>query len=198
MASGRLGSASTLGHVIERAIRLRDNNAGPIFIAIDGPDCAGKSTFARNIASELKDMYEIILIHFDDYANSKEIREKQGEFSVLGFQYDYFDEGALLRTLSAIKDATIDFVLVEGLFLLRPSIASCFSLRIRIEVAPDTVLERAMARDVGQIGDAKWVRRHYVEQCIPAQEQYVAAFAPDASADVLLFSCPDGSIELRR
>lgn len=181
-------------HIIERST----SGNGPVIVGIDGPDCAGKSTFAKNLVTRLKGGRSTLLIHFDDYANTKEKRERAGEFSVESFLYDYFDEAALCAALDAIAICAINVVIVEGLFLFRPALVDRFDLRIRIEVDPEVILARALARDVGQIGDSMWVERHYREQCLPAQARYIADHRPASAADIVLFSTSGGHLEFRR
>ena len=137
-------------------------------------------------------------MHFDDYANPKARREARGQFSIEAFLEDYFDEDAMCRSLHALSTGSsgIDVILVEGLFLFRSRLFDRFDYRVRLEADVDTILARALARDVGRIGDAEWVRRHYVEQCIPAQRRYVAEYAPAARAQLIVTSHADGSFEL--
>lgn len=170
----------------------------PFFVGLDGPDCAGKTTVAKNLVAELKDKFCTVLVHFDDYANQEFIRKSVKQFSVDAFLWNYFDENAICRSLDALSrlPSGLDVIIVEGLFLFRPRLAGRFDYRVRLEVDVDTILARALARDVGQIGDAEWVRRHYVEQCIPAQCRYVAEHLPAGRAQLVATSHADGSFEL--
>jgi len=174
----------------------------PIFIAVDGPDCSGKSTLSRSLVGELKNDFPVVLIHFDDYLNPKHRREHQGEFSIEGFLYDYFDEKALIKSVlvPARQDLSqppyTQVIIVEGLFLLRPTLAPYFDVRFRLEIEDDLILERAYRRDVGALGSEVWVKRHYNEQCLPAQRFYRNSIAPQNLADIVVKVVADNAYEV--
>lgn len=151
----------------------------PLLVALDGPDCAGKSTVGRHLVAQLKDQHSVLLVHFDDYLNPKGVREARGEFSVDGFTNDFFDERALIRSVlepamreKQSQDAFHGVVVVEGLFLLRPPLRHYFDIAFRMEISEEQTLRRALARDVGVLGSEEWVKQHYLLQCIPAQRMY--------------------------
>lgn len=190
----------TLADAIERAL---PHAPRPLIVGIDGPDCAGKTTMSQLLLRQFMARKRILLIHADDYLRPKDHRERRGEFSVEGFLFDYFDQDALLRgVLEVMSDAgpragvKADLLIVEGMFLFRPPLNAHFRFRIRMEIAEDLVLERAMKRDAGVIGDEAWVREHYIRQCIPAQRLYRRDVDPGAQADMLVDVHGDGCFEL--
>jgi uridine kinase len=174
-----------------------------IIIAVDGPDCSGKSTLCRSLNGILMKNYTSVLVHFDDYLNEKEIREKRGEFSVEGFLYDFFDEGALLKSIinpskenDLIHKIYPEIIIVEGLFLLRPHLISKYDLRIRLEIDDELLLKRAMQRDTGVLGSANWVEKHYTQQCIPAQKRYREIDKPNISSHIIVNVNGDNDYEI--
>jgi uridine kinase len=209
MASSTAAAALTPDEVTTTLVDLIDRKLlyarRPLIVGIDGPDCAGKTVMGKLLLRQLMVRRRTLLIHADDYLHPKDHRERRGEFSVEGFLFDYFDQGALLRgvlevmsELSASTGVKADILIVEGMFLFRPPLNAHFSFRIRMEIAEDILLERALNRDVGVIGDEAWVREHYTSQCIPAQRLYRLDVDPGAQADVLVDVNRDGRFELRR
>ncbi|MHB8160613.1 MAG: nucleoside/nucleotide kinase family protein [Thermoleophilia bacterium] len=152
----------------------------PLIVAIEGPDCAGKTTFSRRLLTVLKDRASVLLIHFDDYLNAEEKRIIGGEFSPQAFLDNYFDKDALISAIlhpafeakQADSFCFANIILVEGLFLFSDPLNSYFDLRFLFDVDESTIIDRAMDRDIGSLGSADWVRRHYFEQCLPAQRIY--------------------------
>ena len=176
----------------------------PLVVGIDGPDCAGKSTYSCFLLQRFMRERRVLLVHCDDYLRDRNYRERRGEFSVDGFLFDYFDQDAIKRGVMDIAsqqkstDAVKpDIVLVEGMFLYRAPLDALFDLRIRMELDEDAVLARALARDVGVIGDESWVRRHYLEQCIPAQRVYRADAMPERRGDVVVRFLGGGEYQVR-
>lgn len=199
-----LGLEDTVASLVAAIDRALADSARPLIIGIDGPDCAGKTTMSRLLLQQFMARSRTLLIHADDYLHAQGHRERRGEFSVEAFLFDYFDQDALLRgALEVMSDIGIgtgikpDILMVEGMFLFRPPLNAHFTFRIRMEIAEDVVLERAMKRDVGVIGDETWVREHYIRQCIPAQRFYRTAADPAAQADILIDVHQDGCFRIR-
>lgn len=177
--------------LITHIIKCKKNCTTTI-IGIDGADCSGKTTLSKVICQKIKGKNSVQIIHFDDYANSLEERQKKGEFSVEAFLYDFFDFDALKVILKPYKEEAYtvpDFIIVEGLFLSNESIISYFDYFVRIEISDNMVLERALMRDVDVIGSKAWVYKHYTEQCIPAQSIYKKQYRPDETANALINIC---------
>lgn len=170
---------SKISASVANLILVEYSRLGSLIVGIDGPDCSGKSTLCRSLVTKLKQQLRIIPIHLDDYLNPPERRTRLGEFSVEGFLNDFFDYEALIKSalepfasFSRERRPLADIMLVEGLFLFRRELVNYFDLRLRLEINEELLLRRALARDVGQLGSEPWVRRHYIEQCIPAQKCY--------------------------
>gem|GEM_PF-5239062 len=168
---------------------------GRKIIAIDGPDCSGKTTLSRDLCKVLMKKHTIQVVHYDDYANTYQYRTRKGEFSVEGFLIDFFDEQALINSVLEPHKKKIyanpEFLIVEGLFLLKPNIIDYFDYCIRLELPEELILSRALARDTDIIGTREWVYQHYTSQCIPAQRIYRASFNPQLNAQFII-STSDG------
>lgn len=184
-----------------------------LIVGIDGVDLSGKTSLAHELAEILCSRgEEAIIVHEDDFLQPPEVRYRQGEVSVAGFYYDFFDfHGLLQNLLLSVRSAkpvtyqlrsnaphhshhrflfyTIglhDLVLVEGLFLLREELQGCLDLVIRLKIPSELVLERALARDVPALGSHEYVRRHYEIQVLPAQAMYETLVDPDSLADIII------------
>ena len=186
--------------LVDRLVSLGQGRSSPLVVALDGPDCSGKTILSREIVTQGKAQAHIVLVHFDDYLNEKSIRLRKGEFSEVGFREDYFDyiafaDGILKPARRLQQDPSSPrprLVLVEGLFLLDKRIRPYLDCAIRLEVSEELIIRRALARDIGVIGDEMWVRQHYQEQCIPAQRAYREETRPSEFAIVTAVACDDG------
>lgn len=161
---------------------------GTVVLAIDGPDCAGKSTFAEAIReSAAQAGISAWIIHGDDYLHDVSDRFSKGEFAVDGFICDYFDWGRLRsRASRVVSRLNAGLVIVEGMFLLSPRVEVPFDITIRLEIGEHEVMKRALQRDVGRIGSRDWVLKHYTLQCLPAQRIYKHLVDPVANSDWLI------------
>lgn len=192
-------------HIADLVVGEYRRRGRRIVVGIDGPDCSGKSTLCRALVTELKENLRVVPIHLDDYLNRPAQRNQHGEFSVDGFLNDYFDYESLIRSalkpfVASSKHAPVcgEIMIVEGLFLFRKELAGYFDVRIRLEIDEDLLLLRALARDVGQLGSEAWVRRHYLQQCIPAQRRYIETTALRELAHLVIDVLPEDNYELRR
>lgn len=173
-----------------------------LFVAIDGPDCSGKTTLCSALVTALKSQHTILPVHFDDYLNDKRFRQRRGRWSEEGFRRDFFDATALidsvLRPLRCCppEDAP-RIVLVEGLFLLARETAPFFDVKIRLEISDAMILSRALARDPGRLGTKSWVKTHYLRQCIPAQRTYIRDDRPADQASYRFVVSSDNRYEHR-
>ncbi|KAH7317961.1 hypothetical protein BKA65DRAFT_515515 [Rhexocercosporidium sp. MPI-PUGE-AT-0058] len=63
-----------------------------IICAIDGPDASGKTIFAEALASTLRSQgRETIVIHLDDFLNTRSTRHAKGRNSPEGFYHDTYN-----------------------------------------------------------------------------------------------------------
>lgn len=182
-------------------------------IGIDGVDLSGKTSLSNELAEIISETsQEVILIHVDDFLQPLTIRTQRGEFSPIGFYEDYFDFNTMFDCIllpihcgkrvtysfyanthqgrkKKFIDYTIepkDLLIVEGLFLSRKELRTCFDLLIRLKIPPSVVIKRAIARDIPNLGSFEYVRRHYKEQVLPAQAIYETMFEPDEHSDIVI------------
>jgi len=144
-------------------------------IAVDGIDCAGKTTLANQLARLLG----ATRISVDDYLRPAEERYRRGPESPEGYFLDSFDYDRFRRAVLA-TDGT---VVADGIFLQRPELDDLWSLRIWIEIDFEQALERALVRDAAVMPN---VRERYERRYWPGQQLYIDAVDPRAHADIVV------------
>ena len=185
-------------------------------MAIDGPDAAGKTTLADELARALRGRGRaVIRASIDGFHRPRAERRRRGEDSPEGYYEDSFDYAALREALldplgfggsrryrpavfrfrsdaprsDAAAVAPEDAVLLfDGVFLLRPELFGIWDLRVFVSVGFDEVLRRALDRDAALFGSRDEVARRYRRRYIPGQRLYYAAAGPAEAADVVVYN----------
>jgi uridine kinase len=180
-----------------------------LVIAVDGPDAAGKTTLAMDVADRLP--VPVIAIGADRFHRPRADRYRRGELSAEGYYRDSFDNevisGQCLAPFRAgapmIRTAGFDFrtdnaradeavvptaavLIFDGVFLLRPELAGFWDLAIYLRVSPETTLRRALTRDLDLFGSPDEIRRRYRGRYLPGQALYRAEAAPEDRAHIVI------------
>lgn len=186
----------------------------PVRVAIDGPDAAGKTTLADELAIPLRAQgRQVVRASIDGFHRPRAERYRQGEDSPEGYYNDSFDYPALRQQLldplgpdgsreyrrtlfdfrtdasatTDIETATQDAVLLfDGVFLLRPELRDAWDLRIFVSIGFDEVLRRALHRDLELFGSEDEIERRYRNRYIPGQQLYLATVHPAELADLVV------------
>jgi uridine kinase len=143
-------------------------------IAVDGIDCAGKSTFADQLGVLL--LAERISV--DDYLRAREERHAR-EFEPEGYYHDAFDYPAFRAAVLAAGDPLV----ADGVFLQRPELDDLWHLRIWVDISFEDALERATIRDAHLFDD---VRERYERRYFPGQRLYLSEVDPRSRADIVV------------
>jgi len=144
-------------------------------IAVDGIDCAGKTTLADRLGALL----QAARISIDDFLRPAEARYRRGELSPEGYYRDSHDLGAFRAAVLALPGP----VVADGIFLQRRELDDLWDLRIWIEIPFETALERALHRDADRFDD---VRRRYEERYLPGQRLYLDEVDPLRRAQIVV------------
>jgi uridine kinase len=180
--------------------------ADRVLVAIDGPDAAGKTTFAAALATALRGAgWPVVQIAVDDFHQPRAVRYRRGRDSGLGFWLDAFDYPLLCRLVldplgpggsgryrargrDLQSDADVDepwstappgaVVIVDGLFLHRDELVRRWDLSVFLDVPPAVSASRLAARD--------GLPPERVRRYLAAQRLYRAACDPTGRASVLL------------
>ena len=158
----------------------------PYIIGINGIDCAGKTTLAKDLSGELKQSgINNEIFHIDDFNNKKVEKETYSAFASGNWNENDFDryyESIIdfQKAREAVEEAVAinEIVIVEGIFIFRPKLKITFNYRIYLEVNVSVALTRFEQRRRLQ-GDVRpveifediWVRAHnrYVSEVNPRQ-----------------------------
>jgi uridine kinase len=196
-------------------------------LAIDGPDAAGKTTLADELAGTLIERGRpVIRASVDGFHRPRATRRRRGPLSPEGYFLDAFDYAALRRLLldplspagdrryrtaafDHLSDSPLDcpareavgdeVLIVDGVFLLRDELRGYWDLTVFLQISPAESLRRALRRDVALFGAQADVRERYEARYLPGQELYQAAAAPREHADVLIdHERPEAPRVLRR
>ena len=169
----------------------------PTRVAIDGPDAAGKTTIADELAKLLQPKgRHIIRASIDGFHNPATVRYNRGRTSPEGYYYDSFNYDELINGLLLplgpdgslqYRTATFDYrtdsplqtlpqlaapgsiLLFDGVFLLRPELAQHWDFTIFLDAAFDVTLTRAEQRDALLSGGVDEVRRRYEQRYVRAR-----------------------------
>ncbi|MEH0830340.1 MULTISPECIES: uridylate kinase [unclassified Micromonospora] len=185
----------------------------PLRVAVDGPDAAGKTRLADDLAGALGERRPVLRVSVDGFHRPAAVRRARGALSPEGYYRDAFDNETLVARLlrplgpggdrrylpvaydlSAEKPVTAEPVtapadavlLADGVFLLRPELRAYWDVTVYLHVEPEETLRRAVIRDVGVFGSAEEVRRRYRARYLPGQQRYRAEASPARHADVVL------------
>jgi uridine kinase len=181
-----------------------------VVVAIDGPDGAGKTTLADELAGRLS--IPTVRTSIDGFHQARELRYQRGELSAPGYYLDSFDYPTLLdeclqpflRGASRLRTVAYDHrgdfarsvdevtvpaaavLVIDGVFLLRPELRDLWMLSVYLRVSAEETLRRAQRRDLELFGSADEVRRRYLGRYLPGQSLYRQQADPEGVADVLV------------
>jgi uridine kinase len=154
-------------------------------VGVDGPDAAGKTTFADALAAELARLgHAPARLSVDAFLRPREERYRQGPLSPDGYFEDSFD----LEAFAAAVAAAAPPVVADGVFLQRPELAPLWSFVVYLDCTPDETLRRALVRDPARFGSRHAVVEQYTERYLPAQARYREVIRPHERADLVLAS----------
>ncbi len=198
-----------INEVAESILGMRRER--PTRALIDGRSAAGKTMFAAALVERLAHAgREVLTVHFDDFhplgyrpqGSSAYTPERYLEE---GFDFGAFErlvlaptaKGGSRRVALALPGASDDHpngetqlaedgvLLLEGAFLLRPALRGWWDFAIWLDVSFETMVERAVARDVAWVGDPAKVRARYEGFWTDTHSLYEACGAREAAHAVI-------------
>jgi uridine kinase len=195
-----------LAAVVTNLSQIQDR----VLVGIDGPDAAGKTTLANQLAEALH--IPTLRASTDDFHQPRELRYQRGDLSAGSYYRDSFDYPALLgRCLTPFREgatrvqiATYDYradaerpvhvtdiparavLIFDGVFLLREQLRDQWTLSIYLRVSPQETLRRATVRDVDLFASPEEIERRYLRRYLPGQALYRSEVDPEAVAHVVV------------
>jgi len=186
----------------------------PTRVAIDGVDGSGKTTLADELVEPLRRAgRDVIRASVDGFHNPRVVRYTRGPDSPEGYFLDSFDYATLKRELldplgpggdANFRTAAFDYrvdrpvasprqvaprdavLLFDGVFLSRPELQASWDLTIWLDVPFEVTVERAIARDARNGGDAAVTRGKYERRYVPGQRLYLTQCRPRERADIVV------------
>ena len=186
----------------------------PLRVGIDGPDAAGKTTLAEELAALLqRSGRPVIRASIDGFHNPTAVRYARGPSSPEGYYFDSFNYQMLVESLLAplgpggsrrFSAAVFDYrtnsavpiethlaevnaiLLFDGVFLLRPELAASWDFTVFVDASSEITRARAQERDAVYLGSRDEVRKRYEQRYIPGQKLYFAKCRPKERAQVVI------------
>lgn len=183
---------------------------GRTVLAVDGPDGAGKSQFAADLAVAFERAgFTVFRASVDDFHRPREHRYRDGRYSPEGYYRDAFDYSLLRRVLlepfrmggstgfqlagfdldrdvpveSAWVTGPADAILiVDGVFLNRFELRGAWNYSIWLDADPKVRLARTVERDRADPDPKAESNRRYSE----AQRLYVRDAHPNTAANAIV------------
>jgi uridine kinase len=186
----------------------------PVRVAIDGPDAAGKTVLADEMAPLIERAGRpVVRASIDGFHNPRAQRWARGAESPEGYYFDSFDYRALreslLKPLGAggnrrIRRRVFDFrtdepaysrletapreavLLFDGVFLLRQELDGLWDFSLFVDAPFRETLQRAAIRDAAMFGSEATVIRRYAARYVPGQQIYYETERPQSRASVVM------------
>lgn len=183
---------------------------GRTTLAVDGPDGAGKTGFAEDLALAFERAgFTVFRASVDDFHRPRELRDRAGRYSPEGYYRDAFDYSVLRRVLlepfrlggstgfqlrgfdlerdvpveSAWVTGPADAILiVDGVFLNRVELRGAWNSSIWLDADPAVRLARIVERDGADPDPEAESNRRYSE----AQRLYVRDAHPNTTASAIV------------
>lgn len=195
-------------------LALQVRRPHPTRVAVDGPDAAGKTILADELAPLLeRSGRPVIRASIDGFHRPRVERLARGQESPEGYYRDSFDYAALRAALldplgpggdltyrrcvfdyrwdrpvaASTRAAAPDSILLfDGVFLLRPELADLWDFSIFVDVSFEETRRRAAERDATRFGSPEATLRRYDARYVPGQQLYFAEARPQEAADVVV------------
>lgn len=177
---------------IARGISARASGTTSFHVAIDGPDAAGKSTFARDLDDLLHPMLpagaELRRFSADDLIIPLRLRRSEAAADPRWVYENVYP-------LDRIREITLGdpeherpgtVVLVDGMSLQRPELADLWDLRIYLSVPESVTVERVLARLNAEDDEAEAVQARYQDRYLPALRLYREIADPVGRSDLVI------------
>ncbi|HFU7086535.1 TPA: hypothetical protein ACGN8S_001561 [Bacillus cereus] len=197
--------------IIDRILTLKLTH--PIRVGVSGITASGKTTFANELAEEIKKRgLPVTRASIDDFHNPRLIRYAQGKESAKGYYEDAHDYTAfkerLLKPLgpngnlqyetishNLITDTPVYntpifaqpnmVLIVDGTFLLKKDVAYLFDYKIFVDTNFEIARKRGAKRETEAFGSYKEAEKMFLNRYHAACKMYIEEHNPKDCADVI-------------
>ncbi|HDR4733491.1 TPA: hypothetical protein QCR36_003383 [Bacillus cereus] len=197
--------------IIDRILTLKLTH--PIRVGVSGITASGKTTFANELAEEIKKRgLPVTRASIDDFHNPRLIRYAQGKESAKGYYEDAHDYTAfkerLLKPLGSngnLQYETISHnlitdipvyntpifaqpnmvLIVDGTFLLKKDVAYLFDYKIFVDTNFEIARKRGAKRETEAFGSYKEAEKMFLNRYHAACKMYIEEHNPKGCADVV-------------
>ncbi len=181
-----------------------------VLVAVDGPDGAGKTCFADELAATVdRHGRPVLRVSADDFHHVQEIRYRRGRDSPVGFWLDSYDYDRFIADVLAPlgpggggryrpfahdveTDAVLDppwraappgsVVIVDGLFLHRDELVGYWDFSVFLDVPFEVTAERMRVRD----GPSPAPRPTGINRYVDGQQIYYRECSPHTRATLVV------------
>ncbi|MGH0432216.1 hypothetical protein ACQVPL_23815 [Bacillus hominis] len=189
------------------------NLTHPIRVGVSGITASGKTTFANELAEEVKKRgVPVTRASIDDFHNPRAIRYTQGKESARGYYEDAHDYSAfkerLLKPLGTngnlhyetishnlITDIPVQnaplvappnmVLIVDGTFLLKKDIEPLFDYKIFVDTDFEIARKRGAKRETEAFGSYEKAEKMFLNRYHAACKMYIDEHNPKERADVV-------------
>lgn len=183
---------------------------GRTLLGVDGPDAAGKTSFADDLALALRRAgFTVFRASLDDFHHPREHRYRAGRLSAEGYYRDAFDVSLFRRVLAepfrlggstGFQLAGFDLardvpreaewmtgpadavLVVDGVFLQRSELRGLWNFSVWLDAEADVRLARMVERDGADADPESPANRRYSD----AHRFYVRDTHPNAAASAIV------------
>ncbi|MGE1033274.1 hypothetical protein ACQGS5_27215, partial [Bacillus sp. GKis3/1] len=195
--------------IIDRILTLKLTH--PIRVGVSGITASGKTTFANELAEEIKKRgLPVTRASIDDFHNPRLIRYAQGKESAKGYYEDAHDYTAfkerLLKPLGPngnLQYETISHnlitdipvyntpifaqpnmvLIVDGTFLFKKDVAHLFDYKIFVDTDFELARKRGAKRETEAFGSYKEAEKMFLNRYHAACKMYIEEHNPKDCAD---------------
>ncbi|MBW3494553.1 AAA family ATPase [Bacillus sp. FDAARGOS_1420] len=197
--------------IVDHILKL--NLTYPTRVGVSGITASGKTTFANELAEEIKERgVQVTRASIDDFHNPRAVRYAQGKESARGYYEDAHDYTAfkerLLKPLgpngnlhyetishNLITDIPVHntplvappnmVLIVDGTFLLKKEIEYLFDYKIFVDTDFEIARKRGAKRETEAFGSYEEAEKMFINRYHAACKMYIDKHNPKECANVI-------------
>ncbi|MES9666509.1 uridine kinase [Bacillus cereus] len=197
--------------IVDHILKL--NLTNPTRVGVSGITASGKTTFANELAEEIKERgVPVTRASIDDFHNPRAVRYAQGKESARGYYEDAHDYTAFKERLlnplgpngnlhyetishNLITDIPVHnkplvappnmVLIVDGTFLLKKEIEYLFDYKIFVDTDFEIAKKRGAKRETEAFGSYEKAEKMFINRYHAACKMYIDEHNPEECANVI-------------